>query len=281
VSAFTGDLHQAFQVDLAAGKRWQGILLHRQKSARHFIGGEALSQCGGELLLIHRIRPHHYRSYDLSARFVRHADHDGGAPSGEIAVARSMTLGLSLCFVLGFTTVFVILGASASALGQLLLSYRFELNIVGGGIVTLFGLFMLGTIRPAWMMREARFHIDLPGGRTVSAYVLGLAFAFGWTPCIGPILGAILTVGAASATLADGIALLTIYSLGLGVPFLLAALFTDTLSAKLKAFGRLGRCLRVLAGVVMIAMGVAMMTGYLSTFAFWLLETFPILSSIG
>jgi cytochrome c-type biogenesis protein len=131
------------------------------------------------------------------------------------------------------------------------------------------------------MMREARFHTDLPGGRTVSAYVLGLAFAFGWTPCIGPILGAILTVGAASATLADGIALLTIYSLGLGVPFLLAALFTDTLAARLKAFGRLVRGLRALAGVVMIAMGVAMMTGYLSAFAFWLLETFPVLSAIG
>lgn len=116
---------------------------------------------------------------------------------------------------------------------------------------------------------------------TVSAYVLGLAFAFGWTPCIGPILGAILTVGAASATLADGIALLTIYSLGLGVPFLLAALFADTLAARLKEFGRLGRGLRVLAGLVMIAMGVAMMTGYLSSFAFWLLETFPVLSSIG
>jgi len=203
------------------------------------------------------------------------------SPSGAVAVGRRETLGLSLCFVLGFTTVFVILGASASALGQLLLSYRFELNIVGGGIVTLFGLFMLGTIRPAWMMREARFHIDLPGGRIVSAYILGLAFAFGWTPCIGPILGAILTVGAASATLANGITLLTIYSLGLGVPFLLAAFFTDTLSTKLKTFRRMGRSLQMLAGMIMIAMGVAMMTGYLSVFAFWLLETFPVLSSIG
>ncbi len=203
------------------------------------------------------------------------------SPSGEITVTRSTTLGLSLCFVLGFTTVFVILGASASALGQLLLSYRFELNIVGGGIVTLFGLFMLGTIRPSWMMREARFHLDLPGGRTVSAYVLGLAFAFGWTPCIGPILGAILTVGAASTTLADGIALLTIYSLGLGVPFLLAALFTDTLAVRLKTFGRIGKGLRIVAAVIMIVMGIAMMTGYLSAFAFWLLATFPILSAIG
>lgn len=201
--------------------------------------------------------------------------------SGEVAVARSATLGLSLCFVLGFTTVFVILGASATALGQMLLRYRFEMNIVGGGIVTLFGLFMLGTIRPTWMMREARFHLDMPGGKAVSAYVLGLAFAFGWTPCIGPILGAILTVGAGSATVADGIALLTIYSLGLGVPFLLAAVFTDTLSARLKAFGRLGRILRTFAGAIMIVMGVAMMTGYLSAFAFWLLETFPVLSAIG
>lgn len=201
--------------------------------------------------------------------------------SGDVAVARSATLGLSLCFVLGFTTVFVILGASATALGRMLLRYRFEMNIVGGGIVTLFGLFMLGTIRPTWMMREARFHLDVPGGKAVSAYVLGLAFAFGWTPCIGPILGAILTVGAGSATVADGIALLTVYSLGLGVPFLLAAVFTDTLSAKLKAFGRLGRILRTFAGAIMIGMGVAMMTGYLSAFAFWLLETFPVLSAIG
>ena len=195
------------------------------------------------------------------------------SPSGEVSIARSAAL--------GFTTVFVILGASATALGQLLLRYRFEMNIVGGGIVTLFGLFMLGTIRPTWMMREARFHLDLPGGKAVSSYVLGLAFAFGWTPCIGPILGAILTVGAASASVADGVALLAIYSMGLGVPFLLAAAFTGALAARLKTFGRLGRILRTFAGAVMILMGVAMMTGYLSSFAFWLLETFPLLSTIG
>jgi cytochrome c-type biogenesis protein len=117
--------------------------------------------------------------------------------------------------------------------------------------------------------------------RTISAYALGLAFAFGWTPCIGPILDAILTVGAASTMLADGIALFTIYSLTLGVPFLPAALFTDTLAARLKAFGRIGKGLRIVAAVVMIVMGIAMMTGYLSAFAFWLLATFPILSSIG
>ncbi len=135
---------------------------------------------------------------------------------------------------------------------------------------------------PAVLWNEATLYRDSYGTPHVNATTLrSLAFAFGWTPCIGPILGAILTVSAASATVADGVALLTIYSLGLGVPFLLAALFTDTLAARLKAFGRLGRILRMLAGVALIVMGVAMMTGYLSSFAFWLLETFPVLSSIG
>src|SRR3546814_13196883 len=98
---------------------------------------------------------------------------------------------------------------------------RYELNFVGGGVVIPFGLFLIGLLRPTLFMREFRFHAALPRGRPFSAYVLGLAFAFGWTPCIGPILGAILTVGAASATVTGGVALLAIYSFCLGVPFLL------------------------------------------------------------
>lgn len=204
----------------------------------------------------------------------------GIGPTGTVAMRLSAVI-LGLCFVLGFSTVFIVLGASATALGQMLIGYRYELNLVGGAIVILFGLFVTGLIRLPWMMREARFYSDLPGGGATSAYVLGLAFAFGWTPCIGPILGAILTVGAASATVADGVLLLAIYSLGLGVPFLLAALFTDALAARLRTFGRIGRVLRILAGGIMILMGVAMITGYLSTFSFWLLENFPLLAKIG
>jgi len=203
------------------------------------------------------------------------------APAGDTIALRLPAAGLSLCFVLGFSTVFIVLGASATALGQMLIGYRYELNIVGGAIVILFGLFLTGLIRSAWMMREARFHAVVPGGRAASAYVLGLAFAFGWTPCIGPILGAILTVGAASATVGQGIALLAIYSLGLGVPFLLAALFTDSLTRWLKAMRRTGRLLQFAAGGVMVAMGLAMITGQMSTFSFWLLEQFPILTKIG
>ena len=203
------------------------------------------------------------------------------APTGGAVVLRLPAMGLGACFVLGFTTVFVLLGASATALGQLLLSWRYELNIAGGAIVILFGLFLIGIVRPAWMMREFRFNVAVPGGRPVAAYVLGLAFAFGWTPCIGPILGAILTASAASATVSEGVALLAVYSAGLGVPLLLAAAFTDRLTRRLRSIGRVGRRLHQGAGLVMVVMGAAMITGYLSAFAFWLLDTFPILGEIG
>jgi cytochrome c-type biogenesis protein len=197
------------------------------------------------------------------------------------AMLRFQAVALSLCFVFGFSTIFVILGASATALGQLLISYRYELNFVGGAIVIGFGLFTLGVLRPSWLLRELRIKAAPPGGQPVAAYLLGMAFAFGWSPCIGPILGAVLTVGAASATVAKGVALLAAYSLGLGVPFVSAAAFTDGLLAKLKSIGRVGRGLRLFAGGVMIFMGGAMATGQLSAFSYWLLDTFPLLAKIG
>lgn len=203
-----------------------------------------------------------------------------GRSAGTIS-QRFQAVGLSLCFVLGFSTIFVLLGASATALGQVLLSYRHELNLVGGSIVIAFGLLTLGLLHPALLQRDIRFHLLLPGGRPLAAYVLGLAFGFGWTPCIGPILGAILTVSATSATVASGVALLSMYSLGLGLPFVLAAAFTDSFVARLSSTGRLGRGLQAVAGLVMVVMGAAMITGYLSTFSFWLLEMFPVLSTIG
>ena len=199
---------------------------------------------------------------------------DGAAP-------RLQSLTLATTFVLGFTVVFVALGASATALGNLLLSYRYELGIVAGVVVLLFGLHMLGVTPLRLMERDARFHLDLTGGRTLSAFLLGLAFAFGWTPCIGPVLGAILTLSASTADVAEGSLLLAVYSLGLGLPFLLAALFTGTLLARLKALGRVGRNLQRAAGGLLVAMGLLMVTGQLEVVAYWLLETFPALASIG
>ena len=190
-------------------------------------------------------------------------------------------LGLSLCFVLGFSTVFVLLGASATSIGQLLLSYRYEANLVGGAIVTLLGLFMMGLAEIPWLQREFRMHLDLGGGRPLAAYVIGIAFAFGWTPCIGPVLGAILTTSAVAATVLQGVVLLSFYSLGLGLPFLAAAVFTDSLMLRIGIFRRLGRSLQLAAGAVVTAMGVAMVTGELTSFSYWLLDTFPILARLG
>ncbi len=204
----------------------------------------------------------------------------GGDGSGIVAL-RLHAVGLGVCFVLGFSTVFIVLGASATALGQLMLQYRYELNIVAGAIVILFGLFLIGLVQMSWLQRDLRFHLDIPGGGPASAYLLGLSFAFGWTPCIGPILGAVLTLSAASATVKGGIILLAVYSLGLGVPFLLAALFTDTLVARLRSMSRVGRMLQIAAGALLVIMGIAMITGYLSAFSYWLLEMFPALGRIG
>jgi len=209
------------------------------------------------------------------------AGHTVGTIDAEPTDRRRRAISMGLYFVVGFSTIFMALGASATALGQMLLSYQYELNLVGGAIVILFGLFMIGMTKITVMQREFRFHLTVPGGRPLSAYVLGLAFGFGWTPCIGPILGAILTASAASATVAEGVALLAVYSAGLGIPFLFAAAFTDRLTRRLRTIGRVGRRLHQLAGGVMVAMGITMMTGQLSAFSYWLLDAFPLLGRIG
>ena len=140
---------------------------------------------------------------------------------------------------------------------------------------------MMGLAKLSWLQREFRLHLNVGGGRPVTAYIIGVAFAFGWTPCIGPVLGAILTTSAAAATVPQGIILLGFYSLGLGLPFLAAAVFSDSLMLRLRALRRLGRNLQLGAGAVVAGMGIAILTGELTSFSHWLLDTFPILARIG
>ena len=187
----------------------------------------------------------------------------------------------SLCFVLGFSTVFVALGASATLLSRILLSYRYETNLIGGTIIILFGIFTTGVIPMPWLERDVRYHGPLLSGKLSGAYLLGLAFGFGWTPCIGPVLGAILTVSSISTNTSAGIILLTAYAAGLGIPFLVSALFTETLMRRMAVMRKTGRWLKIGAGGVMIAMGIAMVTGYMSSMSYWLLENFPVFSRIG
>jgi len=190
-------------------------------------------------------------------------------------------LSLSLLFVLGFSLVFVTLGASATAVGSLLLRYKYEATVVGGAVVLLFGLFMTGLVRIPWLGRDIRYQGNLGQGTPYAAFGLGFAFALGWTPCIGPVLGAILTVSAVTPELGSGLVLLAVYSLGLGVPFILAALFTGVLVSRMQKLRRVGRPLEIGAGLIMILMGLAMITGYITTFAYWMLRTFPVLGEIG
>ena len=202
---------------------------------------------------------------------------DSGAQSSRASAAL-----LSVWFVLGFSAVFVALGASATALGRLLLQYRYEAGIIGGALVTLFGLAMLiGVERIPFLRRDVHFQTHVATRNPASAFVIGLAFGFGWTPCIGPILGVILTAAAVSESASAGIRLLGAYSAGLGLPFLLTAVFLHELAGRWRRIRALGRPLMLLAGGVMVLMGIAMMTGKLTAFSYWLLEQFPVLGRIG
>lgn len=197
------------------------------------------------------------------------------------ARGRLAALAVSAPFVAGFSTVFIAFGASASALGLLLQRFRYEANLVAGGVVIVFGLLMLGLMRwLPWLQRDLRLHLRLAGGNPFAAFVLGVAFAFGWTPCIGPILGAILALTAAS-TGAAGISLLIAYSIGLGVPFLMTALFIDRATQLLRRLRGVGAGLQVGGGLVLVTLGVAMLTGQLTVFSRWLLDAMPALGAIG
>jgi cytochrome c-type biogenesis protein len=188
---------------------------------------------------------------------------------------------LAVAFVAGFSTVFVALGASATLLGQTLLAWRYELGIAAGVVIILFGLHMLGLAPFSLLQRDARLQVETTRGRAMGAYLLGLAFAFGWTPCIGPVLGAILTLGASTADVTRGTTLLLVYAAGLGLPFVLAALFTDRLLTQMRRLARAGAVLQRVAGGVLLAMGLLMVTGQLELIAYWFLETFPALSRLG
>jgi cytochrome c-type biogenesis protein len=186
----------------------------------------------------------------------------------------------SLFFVLGFTTVFVSFGASASLLGQWIQAHKSQLAVAAGIVIILFGLHFLGVLRVPLLYREARFHAGARGASLAGAYVMGLAFAFGWTPCIGPVLASVLTLAANEASLGAGVRLLLVYSLGLGIPFVLAAVAIGPFLGFLKRFRRhLGRVEKAM-GILLVVAGVLMLTGSLNAFSYWMLENIPVLGRI-
>jgi cytochrome c-type biogenesis protein len=193
---------------------------------------------------------------------------------------RREAVGAAALFVLGFSTVFVLLGASASAIGSLVRAYSEVLGTIAGIVIIVMGLHFLGLTPIALMMREKRLTIPKPVGLW-GAYLMGLAFAFGWTPCIGPILAAILAIAASEATVAKGAGLLAVYSLGLGLPFLLAAFAVEPFAAFLVRFRSHLATVEKAMGGLLVLTGVAFLTGFVGQASFWLLELFPSLGKIG
>jgi cytochrome c-type biogenesis protein len=187
----------------------------------------------------------------------------------------------ALFFTLGFSTVFIGLGAAASSVGMLLRQNLDILAKIGGLIIIIMGLNFLGVFRIGILSREARFQGSGKPATLSGAYVMGLAFAFGWTPCIGPVLGAILGVASMRDTVGDGAVLLAIYSLGLAVPFWIAASFSGSFMRFLARFRRHLGIIEKIMGVFLILTGVAFMTGFITNMAIWFQETFPILMQIG
>lgn len=211
----------------------------------------------------------------LTGATIEHVASDEEPRASKRAVMLS-----ALIFVLGFSTVFVALGASASLIGGLIRAWSAQLSILAGIVIILMGLHFLGLTRLGFLMREGRLPIPKPVGLW-GAYIMGLAFAFGWTPCIGPILAAILSVAASEATVAKGAGLLAIYSAGLGIPFLLAAFMVEQFSSMLARMKKHLATVERVMGVLMVLTGIGFLTGAVSSASIWLLETFPALQSFG
>jgi cytochrome c-type biogenesis protein len=200
-----------------------------------------------------------------------------GLGATEVTLRRSLRTGLVAgAFVLGFTAVFVALGATATALGALLAQYRTELTRIGGVVIIVMGLVFMGAIRVPWLYREARFH-PTPRAGLWGSVVLGSAFAFGWTPCIGATMGVALTMaagGTAEGGPGQGAFLLAVYSLGLGVPFVLAGLGVSRLARAIAWLRRHARTVNAASGALLIVVGVLFVTDQLFRLSAWMQKGF-------
>src|SRR5438046_5452105 len=199
----------------------------------------------------------------LTGATIEHVESDEPAAASKRAIMLS-----ALLFVAGFSTVFVLLGASASLIGGLIRAWSAQLSILAGIVIIVMGLHFLGLTRIGLLMREGRLTMPKPVGLW-GAYVMGLAFAFGWTPCIGPILAAILSIAAAEATATTGAGLLAVYSAGLGIPFLLAAFMIEQFS---ELFARMKRHLSKVEhamGILMVITRIGFLTGYVTSLSIW------------
>jgi cytochrome c-type biogenesis protein len=196
----------------------------------------------------------------------------GDAP---IATSRLQVFVTSLAFVIGFSIVFIALGASATAIGKLLFAKLPLLSKIAGGILIVFGLHTMGVFRLAFLESEKRMHSQQKPAGPLGAMLVGIAFAFGWTPCIGPILGGILAIAGSKNSVSEGIILLAVYSLGLGIPFLLTSLAINQFFGAAKKIRRYYHAIEVTSGALLIVIGLLIMTGQLTIITRYLQPYLP------
>ena len=188
----------------------------------------------------------------------------------EVTGRRRVALTHALLFVGGFSLVFVLLGASATALGRALNYYQVWLQRLGGALIILFGLLCLGVFNPRLLSQERRLHLERKPVGYLGSVLVGMAFAAGWTPCIGPVLGAILGLAATSADVSRGMLLLAVYSAGLALPFLIAAVAVDSFFDWFQRFRRFLPWVMRISGVMLVFVGILLMTGEFTRLAGWL-----------
>ena len=203
-----------------------------------------------------------------------------GITLGEMKSGRKPLLAASF-FVLGLSTVFLLMGAASSAFGAFFLARSQTFATLSAVVVMIFGAHFLGIFRLRFLDQDIRLNAGDKGGSAMGAYVLGLAFAFGWTPCIGPQLGAILTIAAQEGSVGRGTLLLAVYALGLGLPFLLVAAFFPRLTPLMALMKRHMERIEKIMGLMLWTLGLLMLTGGFSQFSYWLLEHLPALSQFG
>jgi cytochrome c-type biogenesis protein len=198
-----------------------------------------------------------------------------GMTRPESGVQRRATLAHALLFILGFTLVFILLGATATALGRALGYYQVWLQRAGGVLVILFGLFCLGVFNWRWLTRERRLHFERKPVGYLGSALVGMAFAAGWTPCIGPVLGGILGLAASSSDVSRGMLLLAVYSAGLALPFLLAAFAVESFLEWFQRFRPFLPWVMRISGVMLVAVGLLLVSGEFTRLAGWLQELTP------
>ncbi len=201
--------------------------------------------------------------------------------SGEDASKERNVFYFALSFVFGFSTVFILLGASATLLSGLIYEYLDILRVVGGIIIIIFGIHFMQIIQLPFLNRDTRYQIQSYRPGIVGSYVIGLSFAFGWTPCIGPILGSVLSIAASSETVTYGIVLLTLYSAGLGIPFLLAAYAINGFMRFLSKIRNYIRAIEIFTGVLLVIFGILILTNRIQELAFFFIKYFPFLTQFG